>query len=654
MTAGSEHRAGPTFRPALALLAAALALLPGTTCLARAGEGEAGAAPASERRVVLTGAVRSTDAETIYAPIASASPVVLRQLVAEGSTVAPGDVLVRVDPGAAAAQITSLKAQIALARARIAKELAELEVRRIDAALALVDAEAALARAEVDAAIPAQHLARIDFDRYQGEAERARRERRLKEEEQAAAITAVERRRRDGELELRQLETDLAFAERQIAQAEQRATRAGTVIFGFHPWSGQRYQEGLSANAGTAIGEVVGPGELAVRAFAHEVDRPALALDQPVAVAFDALPGQRLGGRIKAISGAPEPKAEWGPGRYFTVDVALEDAGTLPLRPGMSARVDSRPGPVLPPSPSATAGPLRLEGEIAARRSAAIAPPAVDGQWQFQITQLVPDGSPVKAGQVVVAFDAGEVQRRLQEAEGRRNEKRSERERLLLDLAEREKTERLSLEEQRAELGKSERKAAQPAGLLRSVEYRKLVIDCERAGRRLALFEQRHAAGEAQRRAERALVEAELAQYTDEVARLGAALAALQVRAPRDGVLVMRSSWRGERFEIGSQVFVGQAVAEIPDPATLVVRATAAERDLLRLRVGAPARVRIEGGAGRQLEAEVVRIGAAVRSKSRRQPIPVVDVELELRGDATGLKPGQAVSVELETRGVGA
>lgn len=650
MTAGSEPQLRPAFRRSLALLVAALAMVPPMVQDARAAE----TAPTIDRRVVLTGAVRSTDAEIIHTPLSNTSPVVLRQLVPDGSTVAPGDLLVRIDPGSAVSQINSLKAQIALARARIDKERAELEVRRVDAALALVDAEAALARAEVDAAIPAQHLARIDFDRFQGEAERARREIVLKREELANAYAALQRRGRDGDLEVAQLQADLDFAERQIAQAEQRATRAGTVIFGFHPWSGQRYQEGLSASPGTAIGEVVGAGELAVRAFALEVDRPALAVGQAVAVDFDALPGRRVQGRIRAIAGAPEPKAEWGSGRYFTVDIALEGVEGLSLRPGMSARVDNRPGAVPVAATTPVGASLRLEGEIAAQRSAAIAPPAVDGQWQFQITQLAPDGSMVREGQVVVAFDAGDVTRRLQEAQGRLNEKRSERERLVLDLAEREKTERLSLAEQRAELDKSERKASQPAELLRSVEYRKLVIERERAERRMTLFEQRHAAGIRQRRAERALVEAEFTQFETDVATLSQAIAALQVRAPRDGVLVMRSSWRGERFEVGTQVFVGQAVAEIPDPSTLVVRATAAERDLLRLHEGARARVRIEGGAGRQLDAVVTRVGAAVRSRSRRQPIPVVDVELDLQGDTAGLKPGQAVSVELETRGAGA
>jgi len=297
---------------------------------------------------------------------------------------------------------------------------------------------------------------------------------------------------------------------------------------------------------------------------------------------------------------------------------------------------------------SAEARTLRLEGAISAARSDQISPPAVENQMNYQITQLATDGARVRAGQVVVAFDATEVQRRLQESDSKLKEKRSERERLLLDLAERERTEALTIEEQRSELDKAQRKTTQPAELVRSVDYRKLVIDRERAQRRVALVEQRYAAGRVQRSAERALVEAELSHLEREVATLGAAVDQLQVKAPRDGVLILRNGWRGERFEVGSQIFVGQSVAEIPDPDSLLVRATAPERDLFRLAVGAAARVRIEGGAGRQIDARITRIGAAVRSKSRRQPVPVVDVELALEGDTADLRPGQAVGVELD------
>ena len=297
---------------------------------------------ADARRVMLSGTVRSTDAEAIYVPMSNTSPVVLQYLAVDGAPVAADDVLVRIDPGPATARINELKTQIALSRARLDKERAELDVLRVDAALALVDAEATLGKATVDASIPADLLARIDYDRYQGEAERAGRELVLKRGELANASEAVQRRARDGRLEIEQLEADLVFAERQIARAEQRATRAGTAIFGFHPWNGQRYQEGLSASSGMVIGEVIGAGELSVRAWALEVDRPGLTVGQAVTVAFDAVAGQQVGGTITGISGAPEPKAEWGPGRYFTVDIELEPGGkALSLRPGMSARVDA-------------------------------------------------------------------------------------------------------------------------------------------------------------------------------------------------------------------------------------------------------------------------------------------------------------------------
>ena len=293
------------------------------------------------------------------------------------------------------------------------------------------------------------------------------------------------------------------------------------------------------------------------------------------------------------------------------------------------------------------AAQITLEGEVAALRSAAIAPPTVPNLWNFQITQLAADGAPVKAGMPVVTFDGNELQRRLMEAQGKLKEKQSERAKLVLDLAERERTEGLATAEQVSTLGKARRKAEQPAGLLRSVDYRKLVIERDQAERREQLVRRRETLAAQQRQAERALVEAELAQFQSEVDKLGRALAALMVPAPRDGIVVVRSNWRGERFEVGTQIFMGQAVAEIPDPSTLVVRAVLPERDLLRIAVGQPARVQVQGGSGRVLAGKVSELGRAVRSKSRLTPVPVLDVLIELSGDTEGLKTGLPVSVEV-------
>lgn len=296
---------------------------------------------------------------------------------------------------------------------------------------------------------------------------------------------------------------------------------------------------------------------------------------------------------------------------------------------------------------TAQAEALKMDGEVIARSSVALVPPAIDELWQLNITRLHPDGAPVKKGDVVLVFDGGDTQKKLMEKQSALKEKQTQLDRLLMDLAERERNERIATEQQRAALDKARRKATQPADLLRRVDYRKLVIEREQAEAQMKLAERRETAAAEQRRQEKRLLESELAQLQGEVQQLMQALEQLNVTAPRDGVMLHKTDFQGEKFDAGSQVWRGQPVAEIPDLATLAVRAQLPERSLMKLAIGAKARVSVEGGAGRALVATVQEISPAVRSKSRVQPVQVVDVMLALEGDTKGLKPGQPVRVEI-------
>lgn len=608
-------------------------------------------APEGARAQFLTGKVRAADAEAIYVPPSNSSPVVLRYYVPEGAQVAPGDVLVRIDPGESASQLRTLAAQIEQAKARADQEVAELAVKAVDAERALIDAEAALAKAKLDAGIPRQFLSALDADRYRSELNRAEREQALKRRELAAATEAQRRRGRDAQLEVGKLEADLRFHQLQVTMAEQRAKRAGTVVHGFDSWRGQRFDEGSSAYPGNKIGEVVADGLMSVRAYALEPDRAALRLEQAVLLAFDALPGRSARGRIVRIAGAPSAKNEWGDGRWFDVDIAFDGEPGLVLKPGMSVRVQPVPAGAarLVPAPKAASGagePLRVDGELFARRSIPLMPPSVDQLWQLNITQLAGDGSAVKKDQPVLSFEGGEINKRVVEMRSALKEKQSQRDKLRLELAERERNERLMSEEHRALRDKAQRKAGQPETLLPSIAYRKLVIEREQAERQLERIERREALAAEQRRQELRLVESEVAQLQDEVAILEAGVAALTLTAPRDGVMLHKADWQGNKFDVGSQVWRGQAVAEIPDPESMAVRAQLPEHEWERIALGMRAKVQVDGG-GVVLSARVGEIGRVVRSKSRLQPVPVVDVLLELDGVNHKLKPGQGVTVEL-------
>ncbi len=308
--------------------------LAGLVCLAAAS-----ASPAAAR-VMFSGEVRAVEAQPILTPPSLSSPVVLRYFVPEGTRVRKGDVLVRIDPGPSAEKAESLARDIEQAAARAGKEIAELAVKANEAERALVDAEAAFEKARIDAEVPRAHRSALDYDRFQGELQRTTREKALKQRESEAARAAVRRREEEARLERVKLGIERDYHERQVGLAELRAEQPGVVVHGFDSRHGTRYEEGASTMPGQKIGEVVAHGPMAVRAWILEADRAALAEDAAVRLYFDALPGKSVEAHVRRIAGAPDSKAEWGNGSYYTVDIDLPAGLDLPLLPGMSVRVE--------------------------------------------------------------------------------------------------------------------------------------------------------------------------------------------------------------------------------------------------------------------------------------------------------------------------
>src|SRR5205823_6070175 len=72
------------------------------------------------------------------------------------------------------------------------------------------------------------------------------------------------------------------------------------------------------------------------------------------------------------------------------------------------------------------------------------------------------------------------------------------------------------------------------------------------------------------------------------------AIAALTLRAPRAGLVVIRDSpFFGEarKMQVGDATFVGNVIALIPEPSSLRVEAALADVDDGRVRIGMPARI---------------------------------------------------------------
>ena len=612
-----------------------------------ASQAQAAPAPHSpaQRPVLLTGVVDAVDSQAIQVPPSNSSPVVLRNFVEEGTLVKAGDVLLRID-SQESASVRQLQIDSAQAAATAAKEIADLEVKAVEAQRALAEARAALGKGKVDAALPRAQISGLDFDRYQGERERAERDLDVKKKASATAAEAVQSRRTDANLQAsqRQLAIDFNIASQEKVQV--RALRPGVVVHGYSEWRGERYDEGSSGFPGNSVGYVMGTGGMRVQAWAAEADRPFLAPGQAVRVSFDALPGKTLAARIGAISGAPSAKAAWGSARYFKVDIKLPQ-NDLPLVAGMSVLVEPATSTAPADVTASAAADLQIEGEIASRGALAISPPTIPEVWQYTLASLAPDGALVKAGDPLATFEASTITTQLETSRATLKEKQSTLAKIRLDHAEAQRTADLAVAEAASNFERAKRKAMQPKELIRRIDYDKLVIE-RVLGEQLAALAVLQA--EAQARARKA----EILALTSEVARHEGTIAVLEkgrqqmtIKAPRAGMMVYRNQFSGEKFAVGAQVWMGLSVATLADQNRLMVQAKVPEVQAAGVHVGQAARVTVQG-ANTALDAKVVTLGRTYHGKSKSQPVIVRDVELEFDTPPKGLKPGAAVQVSLQ------
>lgn len=633
------------------------ALLAAGACLAyagfasapSAGQARAAAAPpaAVKRPVLISGVVDAADSQPIPVPPSNSSPVVLRNFVEEGTLVKAGDVVLRID-SAEAASVTQLKIDSEQAAATAAKETADLEVLAVNAERALAEAAAALAKAKVDAALPRSQISGLDYDRYQAEGERALRDLEVKRQASATAAEAVVRRRADAALQARhrQILIDFNTARQELVQV--RATRDGVVVHGYSEWRGERYDEGSSAYPGNTVGHVMGNGAMRVHAWAAEADRPFLSQGQAVRLSFDALPGKALEGKIASIAGAPAPRAAWGNARYFKLDIDMPARHGLALVAGMSVLVEpAAPGSAPAATPARPgAEELKIEGEIATRGAIPISPPSIPEVWQYQLAQLAPESAMVKAGQPMATFEANTVTTQMESRQAILKEKQSTLLKVRLDHGDAERTAELAVAEAQSNAERARRKASQPKELIRRIDYDKLVIE-RRLGEELAALALRQR--DAQQRARQAEITAlvtEVARQQGAIAVLTKGMASMMIPAPRDGLMVYRTQWNGDKVAVGNQVWMGMSVANLADPDKMYVQAKVPEVQAAGVQVGQLANVTVQG-SNTALKARVVALGRTFHGKSKSQPVIVRDLELEFDTRPRDLKPGAAVQVHL-------
>jgi HlyD family secretion protein len=307
---------------------------------------------------------------------------------------------------------------------------------------------------------------------------------------------------------------------------------------------------------------------------------------------------------------------------------------------------------------SVRTGELVFEVEIAGALEAVeadfVGPPAVPRLWSFQIERLAPEGERVERGDVVLAFDASQLQRSLQDMQASHQQAVKELEKREIDFELRRNQESLALAEAEGRLRVAELGAEVPEELMASIELARSRLDRGLTVREVDYRRQRLQAIAAQERAELASLRHQRDRAAARVEELQQAIVAMQVRAPRSGPVIYVADWRGEKGKVGDTVWRGRHVLQIPDLDAMRGKGEADEADAGRIAVGQPVRLRLDAFPDEELTGFVESVETTVQRRSPTDPMKVVAQGISLdQADPERFRPGMRFrgAVEVERLG---
>ena len=287
------------------------------------------------------------------------------------------------------------------------------------------------------------------------------------------------------------------------------------------------------------------------------------------------------------------------------------------------------------------------EGNLEAAAATPLSAP-LEAQNALKVAWLVPDGSRVRKGEVVVRFDPTEMERSLQDgesdftsAESKMSGKRAETDGQIRNL---ERDAAVA----REELAAADRFRIDDPDVFSRQEIIRSEIDRTLAATRIETSDSLREIRQGVAKVDLDLLDIERRKAGISIDRATKGLAALEIRAPHDGILVYERDWRGDITKVGDTVWPGEAVGEIPDLATMDARIFVLEADAGGLVVGLPASLVVEAHPDLEFRARIKKVDTLAKRRTGSIPVQYFGATLELeRTDPEIMKPGQRVRATL-------
>ncbi len=289
---------------------------------------------------------------------------------------------------------------------------------------------------------------------------------------------------------------------------------------------------------------------------------------------------------------------------------------------------------------------IKTSGEIRAANSFTLTTPRLT--WgQMQINFLLPEGTTVKKGDVIVRFATTTIDKTIQDKESELNILRSELAKLRADkvvrISELEgnlKNNELTYEQAKLQVEKMKFEA--------EVQRKESEINLERS--RIA-FEQAKQKIVSQKIAEQSEEQKQLLkiqQTQNDINRAKKEKEEYTLKATMDGLVVYETNWStGRKISVGDSPWPGMSLISLPDLSQMQSVCQVNEIDISKVRADQAAKVKLDAFPDREFAGRVKSVGTIGQQNDRSTTAKTFEVIIDINGTDPVLKPGMTTSNEI-------
>lgn len=290
-------------------------------------------------------------------------------------------------------------------------------------------------------------------------------------------------------------------------------------------------------------------------------------------------------------------------------------------------------------------------GELRASNSVQIQGPMEmqrAGAFNVKITSLVPEGTLVKAGDIVAELDRASLAQRLQETSLAVQKAEAVNEQAMLDSTLNLSTAREAI--RGLELALEEKRLAKEQAVYEAPTVRRQAeIDLERADRALVQAKLDYKTKVEQAQAKMREVGSDLQRQKNQLEVVQRVMSEFTIRAPAPGMVIYQKEWNGKKRAVGSQVGAWDpTVATLPDLTKMESITYVNEIDIKKVAVGQPVSISLDSDPTKRLTGKVVAV-ANVGEQRPNTDAKVFEVKVLLAEADTTLRPGMTTGNAIET-----